>query len=100
MEDWIGDIGKEWIRHTLLSDQDFLLEPSGITASYSAAQSDTLEIVQSESFIEEGFAKLRISRSMAGRFEPKEGFLSTDEIKYSVKRCKAEAPGKVNIFDS
>ena len=105
MEDWIGDIGEEWIRHALLSDQDFLIEPAGITASYSATQSDTLEIVQSDSFIEEGFAKLRISRSMAGRFEPKEGFLSTDTIKHSVKRCISETPwthflGKINFCDS
>ena len=55
VNDWIGDIGRISVKHALLSDQDFLIEPFGITASYSA-QSDTLEIVQSESFIEEGFA--------------------------------------------
>ena len=87
--DWISGITRRMIGHALLSDQDFLIEPSGITASFSA-QSRTIEIFQSESFIEEGFAKLRISRSMAERFDLKEGFLSTDTIKKSVKRCISE----------
>ena len=50
--DWISGITRRMIGHALLSDQDFLIEHSGITASYSA-QSRTIEIVQSESFIEE-----------------------------------------------
>ena len=91
VNDWIGDIGRISVKHALLSDQDFLIEPFGITASYSA-QSDTLEIVQSESFIEEGFAMLRVSKCMARRFKLMEGFSSTDTIKQSVKRCISKAP--------
>ena len=92
VNDWIGDIGRISVKHALLSDQDFIIEPCEITASYSAAQSDTIEIVQSESFIEEGFAMLRVSKCMARRFKLIEGFLSTDTIKYSVKRCISKAP--------
>ena len=93
VKDWISDINTgPYYKHGLFSDQDFLTEPSKITASYSAAQSDKLEIVQSESFIEKGFAMLRVSRCMAEKFNLKEGFLSTDTIKHSVKRCILEAP--------
>ena len=86
VNDWISDIGRKINRHPLLTDQDFFIEPSEITASYSS-QSDTIEIVQSNSFIEEGYALLRVSGCMAGRFEIEEGFLSTDKIKHSVKQC-------------
>ena len=91
VKDWFGNgIRKRgqfdlW-SHALFSDQDFLIEPSLLTASYSA-QSDTIEIVQNESFIEEGYAKLRVNRCMSRRFNLKEGFLSTDTIKNLAKRC-------------
>ena len=53
VQDWISDINKgPYYNHALFSDQDFLIEPCGITASYSA-QSHTIEIVKSESCIEE-----------------------------------------------
>ena len=93
VNDWIGDVGKvdHW-NHALLSDQDFLIEPFSITASYSA-QSHKIEIVQSESlFTEEGYAKLRVSRCMSRRFYLNEGFLSTDTVKHSVKQCISEEP--------
>ena len=86
VNDWISDIGRKVNRHPLLTDQDFFIEPSEITASYSS-QSDTIEIVQSKSFIEEGYVLLRVSRCMAEKFEIREGFLSTDKIKHSVKQC-------------
>ena len=86
VNDWISGIAGKFVRHALLSDQDFLIEPFGITASYSA-QSHTIEIVQSESFIKEGYAKLRVSRCMSRRFKLKEGFLSTNIIKHLVKKC-------------
>ena len=70
----------------LLPDQDFLIKPNKITACYSA-QPDTIEIVQSESFVEEGYAKLRVSKRMAETFNLEEGYLSTTTIKESVKRC-------------
>ena len=86
VNDWISGIAGKVVRHALLSDQDFLIESFGITASYSA-QSHTVEILQSESYIEEGYAKLRVSRCMSRRFKLKEGILSTDTIKKSVKQC-------------
>ena len=53
VKDWISDIDTgPYYNHALFSDQDFLIEPFGITASYSA-QSHTIEIVKSESCIEE-----------------------------------------------
>ena len=92
VEDWISDISKEpYYNHALFSDQDFLIEPLRITASNSA-QADTTEIVQSESFIEKGYVKLRVSRCMARKFNLKYGFLSTDTIKHSVKRCISKTP--------
>ena len=51
VDDWLSDVGKLSVRHALPSDQDFLIEPFGINASYSA-QSHAIEIVQSKSFIE------------------------------------------------
>ena len=91
VDDWISDVGKIHDAHALLSDNDFLEEPFGITASYSA-QSYTVEIVQWESFIEEGYAMLNISRPVARRFNLKEGFLSTTAIKHSVLRCISKVP--------
>ena len=89
MIDWnIELMNRDRVR-ALLSDQDVLIEPSEITASYSA-QPDTIEIVQRESFIEEGFVMLNISKYIARRFNLEEGFLSTDTIKHSVKRCILE----------
>ena len=91
VQDWISDINKgPYYNHALFSDQDFLIEPCGITATYSA-QSDTIEIVESESCIEEGYAKLRVSKGMS-TFNVKDGFLSTDTIKHSVKRCISKEP--------
>ena len=86
VSDWISNIGKISDIHALVSDQDFLIEPFGITASYSA-QPHTVEIVQSESYIEEGYAKLRVSRWLARPFNLKEGFLSTTTVKELVIRC-------------
>ena len=73
----------------LLPDQDFLIKPNKITACYSA-QPDTIEIVQSESFVEEGYATLRVSKCMAETFNLEEGYLSTTTIKESVKQCILE----------
>ena len=86
VSDWISNIGKISDIHALVSDQDFLIERFGITASYSA-QCHTVEIVRSESYIEEGYAKLRVSRCLARTFNLKEGFLSTTAIKELVIRC-------------
>ena len=83
---WIDNIGKTRDRHALLSDQDFLIEPTEITASYSF-QPNTIEIVQSESCVEEGFAMLKVNESLARKYNLKKGFLSTDVIKHSVFRC-------------
>ena len=92
MNDWIGDIREiDLWSHALLSDQDFLIEPFPITASYSA-QSHKIEIVQSESFTEEGYAKLRVTSCMSRRFKLMEGFLSTDTVKDAVKQCILEEP--------
>ena len=99
-ERFSGPIMNEWIHnnsefnlwaHALLSDQDFLIEPFPMTASYSA-QSHKIEIVQGESFIEDGFAKLRLSRCMSTKFNLKKGFLSTDTVKHAVKQCISEEP--------
>ena len=89
VKDWFGNGIRKfepWNHHALFSDQDFLIEPLLLTASYSG-QSDKIELVQNESFIEEGYAKLRVSRCMSRRFNLKEGFLSTDTIKHLVKQC-------------
>ena len=103
-------LSKDWtsaflgvLHTTLVPDQDFLIELTGITASYSA-QPHIIEIVQSESFIEEGYAKLRVTGCMSRRFNLEEGFLSTDTIKYSVKPCITsqtnQALRKSQVFDS
>ena len=89
MIDWNIEIMNRDRVRALPSDQDVLIEPSKITASY-LAQPDTIEIVQRESFIEEGFVMLNISKHIATRFNLEEGFLSTDTIKHSVKRCILE----------
>ena len=89
VDDWVDNIGKMKDRHALLSDQDFLIEPLGITASY-LSQPDTIKIDQSESCIEEGFVTLKVSESLARRYNLKEGLLSTDVIKDSVLRCISE----------
>ena len=78
-----------WLRNyeldmLLLSDQVFLIESFEINESYPA-ESHTIEIVQSKSFIEEGFVILRVSRCITRRFKLKKMFLSTDTIKHSVK---------------
>ena len=78
VDDWITNNGSIRDIHALLSDLDFLIKPSGITASYSAG---TIEIVRSESFIVDGFAKLRVSTCTSRKVNLKEGFLSTDTIK-------------------
>ena len=83
---WIDNIGKSEDRHALLADQDFLIQPCEITASYSS-QPNAIEIVQSESCFEEGFAKLKVNESLARKYNLKEGFLSTDVIKDSVSEC-------------
>ena len=87
---WIDNIGKTRDRHALLSDQDFLIQPCEITASYSS-QPNTIEIVQSESCVEEGFAKLKVNESLARKYDLKKGFLSTNVIKKSIKRCLSKA---------
>ena len=90
--DWIRDYGEidPW-NHALLSDQDFLIVPFPITASYSA-QSDKIEIVQSESFTEEGYVKLRVNRCMPRSFNLKEGLLSTNTVKRAVEQCISKEP--------
>ena len=88
---WIDDIGTVNESLGLLSDQDFLIEPFTIIASYSFHCS-TLEIVQDNSCYEEGFAKLKVSESLARRCNLKEGFLSTKVIKDSVLECLKKPP--------
>ena len=83
---WIDNIGKTKDRHALLSDQDFLIQPCEITASYTS-QPDTIEIVQGELCVEEGFAMLKVNESLARKYNLEEGFLSTDVIKNSVFKC-------------
>ena len=91
VNDWISDVGQMEDAHALLSDQDFLVEPRGITASYSA-QFDKVEIVQRKSCIEKGFAMLDISKPLSRKFNLKEGYLSTAAIKHSVFQCIAKVP--------
>ena len=86
VDDWIDDIGTLNKSPGLLSDQDFLIEPSTIIASYSFKCS-RLEIVQDISCKEEGFAMLKVSKSLARRCNLKEGFLSTEVIKDSLLKC-------------
>ena len=90
VKDWIDDIGTVNESLGLLSDQDFLIEPFTIIASYSFHCS-TLEVVQDNSCYEEGFAKLKVSESLARRCNLKEGFLSTKVIKDSVLECLKKA---------
>ena len=89
INDWIDDISTLYETPEILSDQDFLIEPFTIIASYSF-QSSTLEIVQGNSF-NEGFAMLRVSESLARRCNLKEGFLPTKVIKDSVLECLKKA---------
>ena len=101
--DWVSITGKLEQNHALLTDQDFLIEPFGIIASYSDSL-NTLEIVQNEPNMEKGFCMLKVSTCIARRFNIDEGPLSTKKIKTSVYKCLSGAsvrdlPGVAEIVN-
>ena len=101
--DWVSITGKLKQSHALLTDQDFLIEPLGIIASYSNRIS-TLEIVQNGPNMDVGFCMLNVNTCIARRFNIDEGPLSTKKMKTSVYKCLSGAsirdlPGVAEIVN-